>query len=131
MGHQIRCKNISKEGHRVTSQIDEGLSTRSLSQSTHLPIPKETTDEAKNWLAQHIKNSDYAVSYKQMDDKHVRLFDIIRDVKADLNNQELWYSLQALYNEHFRAEEALFTTIRDNKHDIADHRHDHKDLRKF
>merc|ERR1712216_882922 len=29
-------------------------------QSAHLPIPKEITDEAKNWLAQHIKNTDFA-----------------------------------------------------------------------
>ena len=121
-------------------------------QSAQLPIPKETTDEAKNWLAQHIKNTDFAyrgklhlrrhyvvpdpyiwedsfaVGYKQMDDEHVGLFDIIRDVEADRNNQELWDSLQALYNEHFRAEEALFTTIRDNKHNIADHRQRHLGL---
>ena len=29
-------------------------------QSAHLPIPKEITDMAKNWLAQHIKNTDFA-----------------------------------------------------------------------
>merc|ERR1712032_1675766 len=64
----------------------------------------------------------------QMDEEHVGLFDIVRDVEADRNNQELWDSLQALYNEHFRTEEALFTTIRDNKHDIADHRQRHLGL---
>merc|ERR1712032_783566 len=63
-----------------------------------------------------------------MDEEHVGLFDIVRDVEADRNNQELWDSLQALYNEHFRTEEALFTTIRDNKHDIADHRQRHLGL---
>merc|ERR1712216_506096 len=47
---------------------------------------------------------------------------------ADRNNQELWDKLQNLYNEHFRTEEALFTTIRDNKHDIADHRQRHLGL---
>jgi len=121
-------------------------------QSAHLPIPKEITDEAKNWLTQHIKNTDFAyrgklhlrrhyvvpdpyiwedsfaVGYQQMDDEHVGLFDIVREVEADRNNQELWDRLQALYNEHFRAEEALFTTIRDNKHDIADHRGRHLGL---
>merc|ERR1711971_1474891 len=118
-------------------------------QSAHLPIPKEITDEAKNWLAQHIKNTDFAYRgklhlrrhyvvpepyiweasfsvgdkqpYTQMDDEHVGLFDIVGEVEADRNSQELWDKLQALYNEHFRTEEALFTTIRDNKHDIADH----------
>ena len=125
-------------------------------QSAHLPIPKEITDMAKNWLAQHIKNTDFAYRgklhlrrhyvvpepyiwdasfsvgdkqpYTQMDEEHVGLFDIVRDVEADRNNQELWDSLQALYNEHFRTEEALFTTIRDNKHDIADHRQRHLGL---
>merc|ERR1711970_1555286 len=125
-------------------------------QSAHLPIPKEITDMAKNWLAQHIKNTDFAYRgklhlrrhyvvpepyiwdasfsvgdkqpYTQMDEEHVGLFDIVRDVEADRNNQELWDKLQALYNEHFRTEEALFTTIRDNKHDIADHRQGHLGL---
>ena len=34
-------------------------------QSADLPLPAEITDEAKNWLAQHIKNTDFAVSTKQ------------------------------------------------------------------
>merc|ERR1712172_191934 len=55
--------------------------------------------------------------YTQMDNEHVGLFDIVRDVEADRNNQELWDKLQALY-----------TTIRDNKHDIADHRLRHLGL---
>ena len=33
-------------------------------QSADLPLPAEITDEAKNWLAQHIKNTDFAVSTK-------------------------------------------------------------------
>ena len=36
--------------------------------------------------------------------------------------------MMAIYEKHFEAEEALFTTIRDNKHDIADHRHRHLGL---
>merc|ERR1711974_311396 len=121
-------------------------------QSADLPLPAEITDEAKNWLAQHIKNTDFAyrgklhlrrhyvvpdpyiwdesfaVGVQQMDDEHVGLFNIVGDVEADRNNQELWNSLQNLYNEHFRTEEALFTTIQDNKHDIADHRLRHLGL---
>ena len=69
-------------------------------QSAQLPIPKETTDMAKNWLAQHIKNTDFAYKgklhlrrhyvvpdpyiwdesfkvYYKMDDEHVGLFDIV------------------------------------------------------
>merc|ERR1711970_1112383 len=125
-------------------------------QGAPIPVPAEITDFAKNWLAQHIKNTDFAYRgklhlrrhyvvpepyiwdasfsvgdkqpYTQMDEEHVGLFDIVRDVEADRNNQELWDKLQALYNEHFHTEEALFTTIRDNKHDIADHRQRHLGL---
>ena len=95
-------------------------------QSADLPLPAEVTDEAKNWLAQHIKNTDFAYRgklhlrrhyvvpepyiwdasfsvgdkqpYTQMDEEHVGFFDIVRDVEADRNNQELWDELQALYN---------------------------------
>ena len=35
-----------------------------------------------------------------------------------------------LYNEHFRFGEGMFTTILDNKHDIADHRGRHLGLMK-
>merc|ERR1719222_777363 len=52
----------------------------------------------------YIWEDSFAVGYKQMDDEHVGLFDIVRD------------------------EEAVFTTIRDNKHDIADHRQRHLGL---
>merc|ERR1711974_521564 len=33
-------------------------------QSADLPLPAEITDEAKNWLAQHIKNTDFKYRYK-------------------------------------------------------------------
>merc|ERR1712108_101119 len=110
-------------------------------QSADLPLPAEITDEAKNWLAQHIKNTDFAyrgklhlrrhyvvpdpyiwdesfaVGVQQMDDEHVGLFNIVRDVEADRNNQELWNSLQSqekvdkmqeLMRDHFYYEEAEF-----------------------
>jgi len=123
-------------------------------QSQKLPVPKEITDWAKNWLSQHIKNTDFAyrgklylrqhyvipdpyvwdqsfaTGYKQMDDEHVGLFDIVRDVEANPGDQATWEKLIDLFNAHFRAEEGLFTQIRDNKHDIADHRHRHLGLMK-
>jgi len=123
-------------------------------QSAKLPLDREITDMAKNWLAQHIKNTDHAyrgklylrrhyiipspyiwepsfsVGIKQMDDEHVGLFDIVRDMEANPGSQETWDKLVALYNEHFAHEEDLFTQIKDQEHDIADHRARHLGLMK-
>jgi len=121
-------------------------------QAAHLPLTKEVTDFAKNWLVQHIKNTDFAyggklylrrhylipdpylwdssfaVGYQQMDEEHVGLFDTVRNVEANRNSQEAWNTAKTLFNEHFAAEEELFTVVRDNKHDIADHRLRHLGL---
>jgi len=118
-------------------------------QEAHTPLSAEVTDFAKNWLAQHIKNTDFAyrgklflrrhyvvpdpyiwdesylVDIKQLDDEHVGLFDAVRHVEANREDQAIWDKMVNLFNEHFRNEEAMFTTILDNKHDIADHRGRH------
>merc|ERR1712121_89033 len=123
-------------------------------QSAKLPLASSTIDWAKNWLTQHIKNTDHAyrgklflrqhysvpdpyiwdttfsVDIKQMDDEHVGLFDVVRELEADPSSEEIWHKLNKLYNEHFRHEEDLFTQILDNKHDIADHRGRHLGLMK-
>ena len=123
-------------------------------QSAKIPIDKEIVDMAKNWLAQHIKNTDHAyrgklflrrhyvvpdpyiwdktfsVDIKQMDDEHVGLFDVVREMEEHPGDAAVWEKLNNLYNEHFAAEEDLFTTIRDNTHDIADHRQRHMGLMK-
>merc|ERR1719244_2033499 len=123
-------------------------------QSAKLPLASSTIDWAKNWLAQHIKNTDHAyrgklflrqhysvpdpyvwdstfsVDIKQMDDEHVGLFDVVREMEADPSSEEIWHKLNKLYNEHFRHEEDLYTQILDNKHDIADHRGRHLGLMK-
>merc|ERR1719285_1398817 len=99
-------------------------------QSAHLPIPKEITDMAKNWLAQHIKNTDFAYRgklhlrrhyvvpepyiwdasfsvgdkqpYTQMDEEHVGLFDIVRDVEADRNNEEMTDFIKNWLAQHIK-----------------------------
>merc|ERR1711872_1073765 len=68
----------------------------------HVPVQRADIEEAQNWLAQHIKNTDFKykhklntyhhevprpyvrnkslqVFYKQLDDEHVGLFDAIRE----------------------------------------------------
>ena len=115
-------------------------------QEASVPLPADVTTWAKNWLAQHIKNTDFAyrgklflrrhyvvpepyvwdesflVDVKQLDNEHVALFDIMREVEANRDSQAVWDGAVELYNEHFRYEESLFSTIQDGAHDIADHR---------
>ena len=55
---------------------------------------------------------------------HAGLIDIVWDAKAD-HNKELWEKLMNMYNDYFKTQEVLFTTIRDNKHNIADHQQRH------
>ena len=55
---------------------------------------------------------------------HAGLIDIVWDAKAD-HNKELWEKLMSMYNDYFKTQEALFTMIRDNRHNIADHQQRH------
>merc|ERR1711872_1120199 len=65
-----------------------------------------------------------------MDDEHIGLFDVVRELEASPDSQEIWEKLNKLYNEHFANEEDLFTQIPDQTHDIADHRGRHLGLMK-
>jgi len=118
-------------------------------QSAGVPIPAEATTHAMNWLAQHIKNTDFAyrgklflrrhyvvpepyvwdesflVDVKRLDDEHVQLFDAAREVEANPGSQETWDHLVEVYNAHFRYEESQFTVIEDEDFDSADHRNRH------
>ena len=118
-------------------------------QEAAIPLSPEVTAWAKNWLVQHIKNTDhaykgkmlrrmfypvpepyvwdesFATGYKNMDDEHVLLFDAVREVEANNADQSVYQSMIDVFNEHFRNEEAMFSRIRDGAHDIADHRNRH------
>merc|ERR1712112_503637 len=121
-------------------------------QAASLPLSADVTNWAKNWLAQHIKNTDFGyrgklfvrrhyvvpepyewdpsflVDYKQLDDEHVGLFDVVREIEADRDSQETWDKLLKLYQDHFTYEEGQFTLI--ENYDAADHRHRHMALMK-
>jgi len=119
-------------------------------QAAHLPLSAEVTNFAKNWLAQHIKNTDFQyrgklnlrrfydvpepfvwdrsflVEIKQLDDEHVGLFDALRAVEDARDSKETWTHMIDIYKQHFAYEESQFTTIKDHDYDPADHkvRHD-------
>ena len=121
-------------------------------QDKTIPLSAEDSAWAKNWLVQHIKNTDHAykgkmlkrmhypvpepyiwdesfkVDYQQLDDEHVLLFDAVRVVEADPASQESWDAMIDVYNMHFANEEAMFSTILDNAHDIADHKARHSGI---
>merc|ERR1719244_1410718 len=114
-------------------------------QDAAIPVPAW----AKDWLVQHIKNTDHAykgklyrrmfypvpspyvwdesflVDYKRLDDEHVLLFDAVRDCEANNADQAVYEAMIKVFNDHFRYEESMFSTIMDNVHDIADHRNRH------
>merc|ERR1712216_988366 len=98
-------------------------------QSAHLPIPKEITDFIKNWLAQHIKNTDFtykgllpevhpipnpfkwnaffAVYYPEMDEEHKVLFSCLADVEQSPSDDALLASCLKSYEDHFVKETDL------------------------
>ena len=73
----------------------------------------------------YIWDESFLVNLKQVDDEHVGLFDAVREVEAHRGDQAVWDKMVILFNEHFRYEEGMFTTILDNKHNIAEHRGRH------
>jgi len=94
------------------------------------PVSQEYCAFAKNWLAQHIKNTDFKyryklathhhtpepyvwnkefeVFYKQLDDEHVGLFEAMFDVEQHPADQGKVDVLQKLLRDHFYYEESRF-----------------------
>merc|ERR1712058_110070 len=94
------------------------------------PVSTEYVNFIMNWLAQHIKNTDFKykyklptkhktpepyvwntdfeVSYPRLDEEHVVLFKAMLDVERDLNSQDKVDSLMKLLRNHFYYEEGQF-----------------------
>merc|ERR1712142_1387417 len=94
------------------------------------PVSQEYLDWAKNWLAQHIKNTDFKyryklathhhtpepyvwnnefeVFYKRLDEEHIGLFESMLDVENNPNDQGKVDNLQTLMRDHFYYEEGEF-----------------------
>ena len=112
--------------------------------SFKVTVAKSHADWAKNWLVQHIKNTDFQykhklntyqhdvprpyiwdksfeVYYKQLDDEHVGLFDAIRECVDNPDDAEKFENLKHLMKEHFDYEEAEFSKIPDFDSYAADH----------
>jgi len=94
------------------------------------PVSQEYVQYAKNWLAQHIKNTDFKyryklptqhtvpepyiwnnefeVSYQRLDDEHKVLFDAMLQVENNPGDQGLKDTLNELLRDHFFYEEKQF-----------------------
>ena len=108
------------------------------------PVRTTLVYMAKNWLVQHIKNTDFQykfklnnylhtvprpyvwepsfqVYYKNMDDEHVVLFDAIRDSVEHPDDAVKYDYLQKVIKDHFVHEESLFKKIPNFVEYIEDH----------
>lgn len=98
------------------------------------PVASQDVEWAKNWLAQHIRNTDFQykfklnsyhhdvpspyiwqewlqVYYKDLDDEHRALFDAIRDSVEHPESQDKYDYLYRLMKDHFVNEQAQFQKI--------------------
>ena len=73
----------------------------------------------------YVWDKSFLVDIKELDDGHVILFDAVRDVEANRDDQAVWDNMIKVFNDHFRNEEGMFSRILDNAHNIADHKNRH------
>ena len=105
--------------HNILFNSSAGLTT---------PVPQKWIDFAKNWLTQHIPNTDFRyknmmpfpvadpyvwdefneVFHKKLDDEHIALFDIMQQLKDNPNNEDILNNNRDVFRDHFDYEEKQF-----------------------
>merc|ERR1711972_402936 len=110
-----------------------------------IPVPQKWIDFAKNWLTQHIPNTDFRyknkmphhvadpyvwdesfqVFHKRLDDEHVVLFDIMQQMKDNPDDVDILNNNRDIFRDHFDYEEKQFMAFGEPCHaDAHKKKHD-------
>merc|ERR1711970_318718 len=122
---------ILDQKHDIADHRGRHLGLMKTIKGAVVPISKEITEFIKNWLTQHIKNTDFtyvgkmpktypipdpfywdatfAVYYPDMDEEHKPLFSCLEELKTKLDDKALLESCLESYIFHFNHEQDLFT----------------------
>merc|ERR1719309_220884 len=117
--------------HDIADHRGRHLGIMNTVKGATIPITDEITEFVKNWLAQHIKNTDFdykgkmpeiypipepykwdrsfAVFYPDMDNEHKPLFTCVADLEKNPSDADLLASCLQSYIDHFVHEQKLFS----------------------
>merc|ERR1711887_268275 len=127
------CKDHKRKHTKFMATLDR----------IHAPAEVKDIKIAQDWLAQHIKNTDFAyrgklkhvvpnpyvwdetfaTDYKQIDDEHTVLFENILAVSQHPEDPEVLSKLNTLLEQHFEYEEGKFCEI--PNYNCVDHKMNH------
>ena len=127
------CKDHKRKHTKFMATLDR----------IHAPAEVKDIKIAQDWLAQHIKNTDFAyrgklkhvvpnpyvwdetfaTDYKQIDDEHTVLFENILAVSQHPEDPEVLSKLNTLLEQHFEYEEGKFCEI--PNYNCVDHKMKH------
>jgi len=127
------CKDHKRKHTKFMATLDR----------IHAPAEVKDIKVAQDWLAQHIKNTDFeyrgklkhavpnpyvwdetfATDYKQIDDEHTVLFENILAVSQHPEDPEVLAKLKTLLEQHFEYEEGKFCEI--PSYNCIDHKMKH------
>merc|ERR1711971_1171914 len=121
--HRGLFTTIRDNKHDIADHRLRHLGLMNTVKGAQIPITEEMTDFIKNWLAQHIKNTDFtykgllpeihpipapfkwnaffAVYYPEMDEEHKVLFSCLAEVEQSPSDDALLASCLKSYEDHF------------------------------